>query len=104
MRVKAKLQSPGQQPTRAKKAQAALPALAVRSFKVTQAEVDILQRRAQEASDTLGRAIGQSAIVRALVRWIEQEQKDITFLVPFLEAELNRGRRWGKKPARASMR
>lgn len=60
--------------------------------------VTTLQRLSQNASDFLGRRVSSSAIVRALVRQVDQQgppAADALFLV--VEKEMKDGRLWGKK-------
>jgi hypothetical protein len=71
---------------------------AVHTVTLTPDVVEILQRLSQEATDFLGRAVSSSAIVRALVRQIDQQgppaQEALFILV---EKEMKDGRLWGKK-------
>lgn len=74
------------------------PPLAVHTVTLASDVVAILQRLSEEASDFLGRSVSSSAIVRALVRQIDQQgppASDALFLV--VEKEMKDGRLWGKK-------
>jgi hypothetical protein len=73
-------------------------AFAVHTVTLTPDVVTTLQRLSQEATDFLGRTVSSSAIVRALVRYIDQQgppASDALFLV--VEQELKDGVIWGKK-------
>lgn len=78
------------------KAKAQGPPCTLRSIALTPSDEEILQDLSQEATDTLGRAISGSAIVRALLR-LAKQQKLSSQLIDLAEAELNSGTRWGKK-------
>ena len=74
------------------------PQLAVHTVTLTLDVVETLQRLSQEATDFLGRKVSSSAIVRALVRQIDQQgppAADALFLL--VEKEMKDGRIWGKK-------
>lgn len=74
------------------------PLLAVHSVTLTADVATILQRLSQEATDFLGRTVSSSAIVRALVRQIDQQgppAADALFLL--VEKEMQTGRLWGKQ-------
>jgi hypothetical protein len=60
---------------------------------------EILQGFSQDASDFTGRAIGRSALLRALVRYADRqgEQWLRAQIFPLIEQELNAGIMWGKK-------
>jgi hypothetical protein len=59
----------------------------------------ILQGFSQDAKDFMGRAVGRSAILRALVRYADQqgEQWLRSQVFPLIEGELDAGVIWGKK-------
>jgi hypothetical protein len=72
--------------------------LAVHTVTLTPDVVEVLQRLSQEATDFLGRTVSSSAIVRALVRQIDQHgppAADALFIE--IEKEMKEGRVWGKK-------
>jgi FixJ family two-component response regulator len=74
------------------------PQLAVHTVTLTADVVATLQRLSREATDFLGRTVSSSAIVRALVRQIDQQGPpavDALFLA--VEKEMQGGRLWGKK-------
>jgi hypothetical protein len=74
------------------------PQLAVHTVTLAPDVVEVLQRLSQEATDFLGRTVSSSAIVRALVRQIDQQgppAADALFLV--VEQEMKGGRIWGRK-------
>jgi hypothetical protein len=74
------------------------PPLAVHTVTLTPDVVTTLQRLSRDASDFLGRTVSSSAIVRALVRQIDQQgppAMDALFLL--IEKEMQGGRLWGKK-------
>src|SRR5262245_34859943 len=65
---------------------------------VTPEVLTTLARLAQEATDTIGRPISPSAVLRALVASFALQP--VTPLLPYLEAELTQGRLWGTRPRR----
>jgi hypothetical protein len=72
--------------------------LAVHTVTLAADVVTILRRLSEEASDFLGRSVSSSAIVRALVRQIDQQgppASEALFLV--VEQEMKDGRLWGRK-------
>jgi hypothetical protein len=74
------------------------PALFPHTFTLAPDVVETLQRLCRDASDFLGRSVSSSAIVRALVRQIDQQgppAADALFLL--VEKELKGGVMWGKK-------
>jgi hypothetical protein len=75
------------------------PAFFSRSITLTPDVEEILERFSQDAKDFTGRAIGSSAILRALVRHAgrhgEQWLREQVF--PLIEQELDAGAVWGKK-------
>jgi hypothetical protein len=75
------------------------PAFFSRSITLTPAVDDILQSFSQDAKDFTGRAVGSSAILRALVHYANQqgEQWIRSQIFPLIERELNAGVIWGKK-------
>lgn len=72
--------------------------MAVHTFTLTEDVMEMLRRLSSDASDLLGRTVSSSAIVRALVRQIDQQgppASDALFLL--VEKEMQGGRIWGKK-------
>ena len=73
-------------------------AFSVHTFTLTKDVEETLQRLSQDASDFLGRSISSSAIVRALIRQVDQQgppAADALFLL--VEKELKGGVMWGKQ-------
>jgi len=71
---------------------------AVHTFTLTEDVAETLRQLSSDASDFLGRTVSDSAIVRALVRQVQQQgpsAADAIFL--FVEKEMEDGRLWGKK-------
>ncbi len=75
------------------------PAFFTRSITLTPDIEETLQGFSQDAKDFTGRAVGSSAILRALVRYAGQqgEQWLRSQIFPLIEQELNAGVIWGKK-------
>src|SRR5262245_35017371 len=73
--------------------------LVVRSFTFTPALDQMLQRLSQEASDFTGWTISTSAVIRALLRYVEQQDRVrlLDALFPFVEMEIKSGVGWGSK-------
>jgi hypothetical protein len=74
------------------------PEFSIHTVSLTPDVVATLQRLSQDASDFLGRTVSSSAIVRALVRQIDQQgppAADALFLL--IEKEMKGGVIWGKK-------
>ena len=72
--------------------------LTVQTVTLTPDVIETLRRLSQEASDFIGRKVSSSAIVRALVRQIDQQgppAADALFIE--VEKEMKAGRIWGKK-------
>jgi hypothetical protein len=72
--------------------------MAVHTFTLTEDVADMLRRLSSDATDFLGRTVSISAIVRALVRQIDQQgppAADALFLL--VEKEMKGGRVWGKQ-------
>jgi hypothetical protein len=57
----------------------------------------LVQRLGTEASDYIGRAVGGSAVVRALLAWTDQQGEAwlAEKIFPLVERELSSGLRWG---------
>jgi hypothetical protein len=73
-------------------------AMAVHTFTLTEDVAEMLRRLSSDATDFLGRTVSVSAIVRALVRQLDQQgppASDALFLL--VEKEMQSGLIWGKK-------
>jgi hypothetical protein len=75
------------------------PVFFPRSVTFTPSVDDILRGFSQDAKDYTGRAVGSSALLRALVHYANQqgEQWLRLYIFPLIEHELNAGVMWGKK-------
>jgi hypothetical protein len=72
--------------------------LKVCTVKLTSAEEQILQQASQDASDALGWTVSSSAVIRALIHYLEQTPAwAVTALHPLIEQEIAQGRVWGSK-------
>lgn len=74
------------------------PAFSIHTCTLTPDVVETLQDLSSDASDFLGRAVSNSAIIRALVRQVVQQgpaAADALFIE--VEKELKSGTMWGKK-------
>jgi hypothetical protein len=71
----------------------------IRSHTLTPSTETILKRLSGDATDTIGRAVSDSAIVRALLRYADQQGMSWVraCLFPFAEEEIVQGMMWGKK-------
>lgn len=72
--------------------------MAVHTFTLTDDVAEMLRQLSSDATDFLGRTVSISAIVRALVRQVDQHgppAADELFLL--VEKEMQGGRIWGKK-------
>jgi len=71
----------------------------IRSFSLTPALDKTLQRLSQEGSDFTGWSISSSAVVRALLRYVEQQPASwaSSVLFPLIGREIARGTVWGSK-------
>jgi hypothetical protein len=87
--------------TRRKKTLSTEP-LKVCSLKVTPTAEQVLHNLSQEASDTLGWTVSNSALLRALLAYVAQQPPlwAATMLYPFVEQEIACGRVWGRKKQR----
>ena len=85
---------------RAKKTAPVEP-LKVCTVKLTRTAERTLSRLSQDASDALGWTVSNSATIRALLSYIEQQPRSwaSTELHPFIEEEIAQGRVWGTKKA-----
>lgn len=74
------------------------PEIHLTGVALTPAEVKVVQRLSQEATDIIGRTISVSAVLRALVRWVQSQEPKFTReqIVPIIEEELAL-LRWGRK-------
>jgi len=72
--------------------------LYVRSHSLTPATEATLKRLSQDASDVLDRAVSDSAVLRALLRYIEQQSLSWVRrqLYPYVKEEMEGGTTWGK--------
>jgi hypothetical protein len=74
------------------------PEFRIRAVSLTPDVDEALQRLSQDASDFIGRAVSESAIVRALVRQAVQQGPPVAdALFVLVEKELKSGIQWGKK-------
>jgi hypothetical protein len=73
--------------------------LTIRSLSITQENTTTLDRIAQDASDAIGWTVSGSAIVRALLRYADQQDGEWFSgqLFPIIEQEIQGGTVWGKK-------
>jgi hemolysin activation/secretion protein len=74
------------------------PSFPIRTFRLSGDANRALQRLSQEASAFLGREVSDSAIVRALIRYVSQQgpaAADALFLL--VEKELKSGVMWNRK-------
>ena len=73
--------------------------LIVRSHTLSHEANTILQQLSQNASDALGWTVSGSAVVRALLRYVEQQPAPwaSATLHPLIEQEIASGRIWGSK-------
>lgn len=71
----------------------------IRSHSLTPATEAILKRLSHDATDVIGRAVSDSAVVRAFLRYVDQQGMTWarTHLFSFVEEEMTHGRTWGKK-------
>lgn len=73
--------------------------LLIRSLTHTPTTEAIVKQLSQDATDFIGRPISSSAMLRALLRYVDQQ--DDTWrreqLFPFVEKEISSGLLWGKK-------
>lgn len=71
----------------------------IRSLSVTTTDARTLDRIAQDASDYIGWTVSGSAIVRALLRYADQQDGEWFKgqLFSLIEQEIQHGTVWGKK-------
>jgi hypothetical protein len=69
---------------------------------LTPAAHDTVQRLGQEASDFVGRTIGGSAVIRALLAWVDRQGGTWVAeqIFPLVEQELATGFKWGATAGR----
>jgi hypothetical protein len=80
------------------------PSLVIHSVSLSPDTEAILHRLSSDASDFIGRAISESAIVRALLRRTEQQgPHEAGALFSLVEEELNSGMKWGKKQGKGAV-
>ena len=84
--------------TRTKKTPPTEP-LKVCTVKLTPTAERTLDRLSQDASDALGWTVSHSAVLRAMLAYMEQQPSAwiATALHPLIEQEIAHGRVWGKK-------
>jgi hypothetical protein len=103
--ARAKIQPPPKKPkpksrgTETKNPAIEKPAFVVHSLTLTRADEDILEHLSGGVSDYTGRKISGSAILRALLRYADQQgyQWLLSQVSPFIEADISSGVVWGKK-------
>jgi len=73
--------------------------LVIHSLTLTPTTAATLRRLSTDAADYIGRTVSESAIVRALLRHVEQYPASWVQarIFPFVEKELDSGVMWGKK-------
>jgi hypothetical protein len=73
--------------------------LFIRSYSLAEENEKTLEQCKQTATDTIGRPISSSTILRALVRFLAQQSSSWTAkrLHPLIEEEIEEGRIWGTK-------
>jgi len=71
----------------------------VSSLSLTPSTQTTLRRLSQDATDVIGRTVSDSALVRALLRYVEQQPLSWVreTLYPYVEMEMTTGTLWGKK-------
>ena len=70
--------------------------LQIRSFTVSAADLDTLQRLSSDLTDSCGRGVSMSGVVRAFCRLVEQHAIPLALLTDAISAEVDTGRKWGK--------
>jgi hypothetical protein len=78
------------------------PPLAILTHTLSEENERTLQQLSQETSDIIGRTVSNSAVVRALLRYVTQQSSTwvSTTLVPLIEQEMGAGVVWGSKKNR----
>ena len=73
--------------------------LKVYSLNLTPTAEQFFRQLSRDASNALGRKVSNSAMLRALLSYIEQQPRSwaSSMLYPFIEQEMERGRVWGRK-------
>jgi hypothetical protein len=71
----------------------------IRTHSLTPEAAEILQQLAQDATDRLGWTVSSSAVVRALIRYADQQGTTWAEeqLFPLIGQEIEAGTVWGKK-------
>jgi hypothetical protein len=71
----------------------------ISSFALTSSTETTLKRISQDATDVIGRTVSDSAVVRALLRYVEQQPLSWVReqVYPYVGTEMNAGVMWGKK-------
>jgi hypothetical protein len=77
--------------------------LKMHSLNLTPATEQVLHELSLEASDVLGWTVSHSAILRAVLSYIDQQPPEwaTAELFPRIEQEIAQGRVWGRKKKRA---
>jgi hypothetical protein len=74
------------------------PLLSTHTYTLSEDVLDVLRHLSQDASDFLGRTVSDSAIIRALIRQIDQQGPPaVDELFIQVEKEFKRGVMWGRK-------
>ena len=74
------------------------PEFSIHTVSLSEDAVETLVRLSRDATDFLGRSVSMSAIVRALVRQVDQHGPPTAdALFRLVEKELQDGVRWGKQ-------
>jgi len=71
----------------------------IRSYAIAEETEQTLENLKQDATDTIGRPISSSALLRAFVRFLAQQPSAWTAkqLHPLIEEEREQGRLWGRQ-------
>jgi hypothetical protein len=79
------------------KAKKEKPAVRIRTITLTPDAVGALKSLCSDASDYTGWAVSGSALIRALLRLAQQRGTPWLYekVCPFIEAEMQKGLRWG---------
>lgn len=83
----------------ARKKQPTKEPLHISSLSLTLTTADVLRRLSQDATDVIGREVSSSAVIRALLRHVEQQGLPWAreHLYANIETEMTQGILWGKK-------
>lgn len=71
----------------------------ISSFALTSSTETTLTRISHDATDVIGRRVSDSAVVRALLRYVEQQQLSWMReqVYPYIEKEVEAGTLWGRR-------